>query len=57
MFFFHRRRALEFLHLKSASFQAEIRTSEVPKLVDLPGWELCAVAMGGKVASSLQSKN
>lgn len=57
MFFFHRRQALEFLHLKSASFQAEIRTSEVPKLVDLPGWELCAVAMGGKVASSLQSKN
>lgn len=46
----HRRLALDFLHLKLASFQAEIRTSEVPKLVDLPGLKLCTVAMGGKVA-------
>lgn len=47
---------MEFLHLKLASFQAEIRTSEAPKLVDLPDLELCTVAMGGKVASTPWSK-
>lgn len=33
--FFHKSRALEFLHLKLASCQAEVRTSTVPKLVIL----------------------
>lgn len=53
---FHKRWALEFLRLKLASFQAEIRTSEVPKLVDLLGLELCIMAIGGKFTPTPQSK-